>query len=455
MVTFEVKNPKTALPPLREFLTEAGGWAPLLRPLQLGRLLAPLLGVDFFDVAALEQAGLSIEAPMTLSFQEEATVLCASGTKAAQAVERARKQFSGAGQAAKEKHLGALLEGSAAGRIWREGIATKGAQVCFASGGSDALAALRSAAQAMGGAGLGATAAVKAAAGLDAPVMGYFQSHEASGAFEVHATRTALKVVGRMLPRQVEIERPRTSDALGSFEPEALAVVRAVLTPKAMSDPDGPLERGVGFLVSQACRGFDAVTANRLLAGLRPQLTGSVGLVVKGLDSTAAGERGGQYFLVSHAYVLPVKDADAARAALESGLNAIKAKGVQVVAGSEGAQWSVPVGRHALHVGIASGALVVANDAGARDVALAALRGSKPGKLPHALAFKVDGPLATAALRRISLLDVPKSPELAGLFGFGVEAGSLLKACGPIAGFADPDGGGLRFEAGLALGAKP
>jgi hypothetical protein len=148
-----------------------------------------------------------------------------------------------------------------------------------------------------------------------------------------------------------------------------------------------------------------------------------------------------------------VTDAEKARTALEAGLEKLKAKGATVapVQMPEGAQWTVAIGPHEVQVGVAYGALFLANEPTARDLALAWLKDAKPGKADHSATFVVTGPLATGALRKISVLDVPKSQELAALFAFGVEMGSLLKAAGTITGFVEPDGTALRFEAGFQL----
>ena len=283
--------------------------------------------------------------------------------------------------------------------------------------------------------------------------MGFFQGPQASGAFEIHAANTTLKVVGRAIMREALLDKPKESDLLAAFAPEAPLALRIALTPKAMADPAGPAATALGFLVANACRGCDATVTKGLLDSIRPQLTGSVGLVVKGLDPTAATEKLSRYFLVSHAYLLPVKDEQLARKALEAGIEKLKAKGVAIapVEMSEGAQWSVPLGGRDARLGVAHGALFVANDSGARALALTTLAAVKPGKDEHAASLRVEGPLATAALRRISVMDVTKSQELAALFAFGVETGTLRKAAGTIEGFAEPEAGGIHFEAGFAL----
>lgn len=446
-----VKSPESALPDLRGFLTEAGAWAPLLRPTELGRALTPLLGADLFDVSSLADAGLDVTAPMTMSFLREATVLCATSAKGPKPLMRARAQFAGAGQAAKQNVKGVLLEGAAAGSVWRAGVASKGNLVCFASGGTDALAALKGAAEAMSGAGFAATHAFRALSGPDASVMAYSQTATANAAFEVHAASRTVKLVGRAIPKHEDLlGKPRGADLLSAFAPSAPLWVRATLAPKAIADSNGPVAGAIAFLVGSACRQCGAAVSHDLFETLRTQLAGTVALVAKGLDPAAATGSMGRYFLVPHAYLLPVESPEATRKALESALAAMKSWGAKVTADGD-AQWSISLAAREVRVGVARGALFVANDVGARDLALAALEGAKPERPAHALSFRIDGPLATSALRRVSVLDIPRSSELAALFAFGVETGALLKAAGPITGFAEPDGAALRFEAGFEL----
>jgi hypothetical protein len=152
---------------------------------------------------------------------------------------------------------------------------------------------------------------------------------------------------------------------------------------------------------------------------------------------------------------LPLTDASAGGKALRSLVGKIKAHGTSVSDArgpGNGPHFSLKVGQRQVYVGIAGSVLYLSNDLPARDMALAALHDAKPGKRAHALVLDIDGPVAASALRRISILDAPKSPELASLFAFGVEGGSLLKAAGNIPGFAEPAAKGAHFEISLQLG---
>ncbi|MGC4114822.1 MAG: hypothetical protein QM765_09475 [Myxococcales bacterium] len=270
--TILVRSPKAGLPDLRAFLAEAGQWSAMLRPVELGKSLGAVLGADILDPAALSEAGVDAEAPMSVSFLREATVVCLSTVKGSKTIERARTTLAGSGQPAKQAYKGAQLEGAVAGKIWRAGVATKGSALCFASGGTDALAALKEAVDALGGQGLATTAAVKAAAGLDAPVMGYFQAAGEGGAFEVRATKGALELVGRAVLGSQPLDKPKEGDVLAGLAVEAPMALRAQLTPKAMADPGSPGASVLSFLASNACKACDAATSQAVLAALKPEV---------------------------------------------------------------------------------------------------------------------------------------------------------------------------------------
>lgn len=457
--TVVIQSPKDGLPELRAFLAEAGQWAALLRPVELGKMLGALLGADLLDPAALQEAGIDVEAPLSVSFTSDATVVCLRTVKGSKALERARATLAGSGQAAKLAYKGAALEGALAGKVWRAGVATKGQAMCLAHDGADAQAALKEAVDALGGAGLATTKAAKAAAGLDAKVIGYFQLAPggAGGAFEIRPTKTSLELSGRALLDGQVLDKPKDADALAGLGAEAPLVLRAQLTAKEVGEPGGTGASVLGFLTSSACKACDAATSKAVLQAIKPELAGSVGVVVSGIDTAGALLKPPRYYLLPHAYVLPVKDAARALKALEAAVGKLTGKGAKAtkLEISDGAGWAVALGDREARVGVAKGALFIGNDAQAVSQILAALGASKAGKPEHALSFSLDGPRATAALRKISIMDVPKSADLAALFAAGVEVGALIKAAGVVTGWADPDGAATKFQLELELQPAP
>lgn len=449
-----VASPQAALPELRTFLTQAGTYSPILKPGDLGRTLGTMLGADLLDAASLTDAGLDASSPMTLGFLKEGIVVCATPLKGGKAVNRARASLVGSGQPAKQAYKGVTLEGAAAGTQWRGGFVSRANALCVASGGSDALVALKAAVDALSGAGFASTPAFKAAPQANAPVLVYFQGHGAGGVVELRSRERTLEVVARV-QGPAWLDKPGDSDALAAFAPEAPLSVRAQLSSKSFSDPRGPAAMLLGGLLGSACKGCDAAFVRQLLESVRPQLTGAAGFVATGIDPSAAGQPLSQYFLVPHAYLLAVKDAAAAQKAVEAGLEKLRAKGATVtpVEMTEGAQWAVGLGNRDLRVGVSRGALFLANDRAALDLALAGV--AAPGRAPNAASFRLDGPRATSAVRRVSVLDVPKSQELAALFAFGVEAGALLKAGGTINGVVEPEASGWKLSTALTLPPPP
>ncbi len=449
-----VASPQTALPELRAFLTQAGAYAPILKPGDLGRTLGAMLGADLLDPASLTEAGLDASAPMTLGFLAEGTVVCGTQLKGGKAVTRARASMAGAGQPAKQAYKGVTLEGAAAGAQWRGGFAARANALCVASGGSDALVALKAAVDALVGAGFASTLAFKAAPQATAPVLVYFQGRGAGGVVELRSKERTLELLARV-QGPAWLDKPGDADALAAFAPDAPLSARAQVSSKALGDPRGPASMLLGGLLGAACKGCDATLVRTLLESLRPQLTGAAGFVATGIDPSAAGQPLAQYFLVPHAYLLTVKDAAAAQKAVEAGLEKLRAKGATVtpVEMPEGAQWAVGLGSRDLRVGLSRGALFLANDRAALDLALAGL--AAPGRAQSAASFRLDGPKATSAVRRVSVLDVPKSQELAALFAFGVEAGALLKAAGTITGVVEPEAAGWKLSTALTLPPPP
>jgi hypothetical protein len=449
-----VRSPRAGLPGLRAFLDEAGAYAPSLRPHALGTSLGSLLGADMLDVAALEQAGANVDSPLTLSFSKHGSLLCFE-TKGDAAQKRMEATLAGAGAREARKHLGATLVGSAAGKVWRAGYVSKGTRTCVSSGAADARPALEAAAAAMGKAPNATVRAFRAAtAKLSGPVVGFFNLGGATGGFELEAAKTQLGLRGLALFEKPLLAKPRKSDPLAGLQAPAAVTVFASLSKQALSDKSGPAAQALRFLVGNACERCDARASTELLDALRPHLFGSIALVAPRIDPSSIGGRLSQYFLFPHAYLLSLEKPEAAGHALAAFAKTLESSGVQVSAEKnlgEGPHFAVKLGDRQVFTGIAGSVLYLSNERATRDLSLAALKEAEPGLASHALALRLDGPLASSALRRISILDAPKSRELAALFALGVEAGALLRAAGVINGHAQPEGKGARFEIGFEI----
>jgi hypothetical protein len=447
-----IRSPKDALPPLRAFLERASAFAPALSPKALGSALGEPLGVDLLDAPALASFGVDVAAPITLSVEKGSTVVCLAGRKPL--ADGLRREASRAGPVEARFYGGARLEGSAAGgSAWRAGFASKGTQHCFASG-AGALAALKSAVDAMGGAGLAESRAwASAARELDGPVLAFLGGGVVDAAAALRPGPLRLAVRGRW-SGAVVLSKPGEGEPLLGWSAPAPFVASAKLAPAGWSDPpQGLVARALIELGAAACPRKDPEAARALWGALKGRQAGPLGLIVAGIDPSAAGEPHGRLFLFRQAWAAPLKNGAQAAAALRAALERLRAAGARVEpeprAGQEGL-YRVAVGARSLFVGARGGALVLANDPGARDLAFSALGGEARGAA-HAAQLSLDGPRAAAALSQVSLLDAARSPEMGALFAASIEAGALLKAARTVALWAEPDAAGGAFEAELSL----
>ncbi len=447
-----IRSPKDALPPLCDFLDAASAYAPMLSPHALGADLGRPLGADLLDASSLAAAGVDVAAPMTVSQEKGATVVCLSGRKPA--AEALQARFAAAGPLEARAHRGARLEGVAVGGEWRAGVASKGVQLCFASG-AGSLAALKSAADAMGGAGLAETRAwAIAARELEGPVVAFAGGRGAHFAVALRSQARRLAARGRW-SGTTPLAAPRDGEPLLGWSAAAPLVASAKLAPAAWAEPSGgPFASALEELAAAALPRKDATAARALWEALKGRCAGPLALIVAGIEPAAAGQPAGGAFLYRQAWAAALKDEAQGAAAIRAALAKLSAAGARVEPEpreGEAGPFRLAVGERSIFVGVRAGAAVVANDAGARDLAFAALEGKPRAGAARAGQLTLDGPKAAAALSRISLLDAARSSELGALFAASIEAGALLRAAGTFAARADPEPEGGRFEAELSL----
>ncbi len=447
-----VRSPGQALAEVRSFLARVGSLAPGLSPEELGRSLGSTLGADLLDPSSLGEAGVDLSSPLTVSDGVDGGVVCLAGGKAT--VARLEQGLAKVGTLSTRAHGGARLVGAQVGERWRSGYAVKGSQICFASG-SDVLAALRSAADAMNGAGLAGTKSWSLASrGIDGPVLVLVRSGDLSAAFAARPRASGLAMSGRWMGPAL-LAAPQGNHGLAGVSVDAPFVTTANLAPLAFADPPrGPLARMFFLLAEGACPRCDGGSARGLWDALKARLAGPVSLVVVGVDPSAATVPMSDYFLARNALLVELKDEAGAVAALKAAVAQWREAGVavrEVEGPGAGYDCAVPVKARTILLGVRAGVLYVANHVGTRDLVLAALEKGTARPMAHAAQFVLDGPRVVAALRSISLLDVGRSPELGLLFAASIEAAALLKAAGAIPGHADPDPLGGRFEIELNL----
>ncbi len=427
-VVLVLKSPRADLPALRELLTEASASAPMLNPARLGTSLSGPLQADLLDAGSLEAAGISLDAPMALFFDAQGSAVCLTA-KGKNALERLDATLGATAPAARLAHAGAKLSGTAVGKTWRAGYASKGETLCIASDQPDALPSLKSAAEAMAGKGIDSSKAWKSAtAGLTGSTLLYVRSPDASAALELKPSKAGLLARGRAVSAKPVLDKARDADPLGALSVSAPVAARAVLSAKLLADPAGPIASALSFMTSMACPSCDAGITKALHSALAPRLFGSLALLVFGVDATAAGLPRESYFLAPHAYLLGLKDADGARQALSAAIAKLQAGGARLAADdAEGASgWAIEVGPRHLYAGISGSVLYLANDPVARTQALTAAKveAARPTQAGSAI---LRGDLTSAALRRISVLDVGKSNLLAGLYAVALQTGPLLR----------------------------
>lgn len=444
-----VRSPKDALPPLRAFLERASAFSPVLSPKALGSELGRPLGADLLDVASLAAAGVDVSAPITFSAEKGATVVCLAGRKSA--VEGLRARMAEGGPLEVRAHGGARLEGL--GDRWRAGFATKGPQLCFASG-AGALAALKSAVDAMGGAGLAETRTWSGAAReLDGPVLAFAGGQASAGAAAaLRPEPRRLAVKGRWFGAMA-LAAPREGEAVLGWSAGTPLVASARLAPAAWADPRSPFAAALVELGAAASPRKEPAAARALWEALQGRCAGPLGLIATGIDPAAAGQPLGRAFLYPQAWAAALKDEAQGAAAVRGALERLRAAGARVEPEpreGETGPFRIAAGERSFFVGVRAGAVVVANDAAARDLAFAALEGKGRGAA-RAAQLALDGPKAAAALARISLLDAARSPALGALFAASIEAGPLLRAAGALSARADPAPDGGAFELELSL----
>jgi hypothetical protein len=228
----------------------------------------------------------------------------------------------------------------------------------------------------------------------------------------------SLRTEGQVLPA---LEPGGGPTRYGALAPPGLAVLRLRFAPGAMPE--------VLARLAAAAPGGEALA--ELAPRLAPLLTGqAAALVWQVRVSTGLRTPEARFHAVKLALVAQTRDPAAATALLGA---------------MDPARLSVREGRLTLEV--VGDSVVLANDEGARGRLVEALA-SATGAQAHALELRVDPPSVAAALAQVPLLEVVRTPELAGLLAASAELGPLLLASRTASLWLDPAGqGGLAGQA--------
>ena len=404
-----------ALPALVPFFTAAGSRSVLLRPESWRGAAHPVLEFDVTDPSSLEAAGIDPASSLTLSRLGERQVSCVAVKDPKRFAEVSDARLKRLGDVFSKKEGAVTLVGARdpLNRVLA-GYVLSAAESCAVTGnGLSVEKQLPELAKVLGKPAKGPGFAL--AQGLDGAAQLVVPKGGTQGALTLAAdglTLTANAKAKGLPLAQLAGAGPSPYAALA---PAGLAVVRARLSKGAMEP-----------VLAQVLRELPGGAQLSTLAGaVAPLLTGNVALYAARVKVTQGlRTREARYFAVKHALLAEVSDAAAVKSAL---------------GGQE--RLTFPSRAGVLELGLSGTTLWLANDAGARDAALAALAASA-GKQPHAAEAVVDPKLLAEGLSQVPLLEALQAPELAGLVAAASELGPLLLASRRVSGWLDATGAG-------------
>jgi hypothetical protein len=432
-----------ALASLSTFMERAGKDAALLRPAAWYAELHPFLSLDPRRPETLTAAGIDPAGPLTLSLDNTGRVSCSRLTdpKAFQA--RAADVLDAEGREVKPSTAGGVTTVSVARDMGgHAGYALKGNEVCaFSSLGGGFVddgagkVLLKEASRLV-------SRAAKPDARLSAvPGLLYLVVPGRKLVMGVSASDTELRLEGSSagLPLP-SFQAPGTSP-YGAMKPDGLLFSRARVAPASLSHAVG----SVSGRLQQVCPECPPSEVDALARTVARYLTGHTLLrveEVKVRGSLRSPE--GRFFAPRQALAAELTDAGAVKAALAS-----LAKFPGATALEDGHALSVKGGT--LLVRLAGRHLVVGNDEAATQTLLAALP-PQGAKLERAVDFTLDPKRVSQGLAQVSLMDVMKDKQMAGIFAIAVELGPLLGKSERLTGWLDSAPGNThRFSLTWAL----
>ncbi|MEW6430000.1 MAG: hypothetical protein AB1730_00720 [Myxococcota bacterium] len=417
-----------ALSTLMPFFTAAGSRSTLLRPEGWRAVAHPVLEFDVTDAASLEAAGIDPRSSLSASRLGDSSVSCVTVKDVRTYVDRSEARLQRLGEVSTKKEGGVTVVGArdALHRVLA-GYVLAGSESCAISGhGRSVEKQLPELAKALGKAAKGPGFSL--AQGLGGAAQVVVPKGSPLGALALSGAGLTLTADARARGLPVAPLAGAGASPFAALAPAGLATVRARLEREALAPV---LERVLREIPN-------ARALVPLASQVAPLLTGNVALyaskvkVTQGLRSREA-----RYFAVKNVLLAEVTDAAAVRALLD-------AAKLSTLASREGT----------VEVGLSGTTLYLANDTGARDVALGALE-KAAGKQAHAGEAIVDPRLLADGLSQVPLLEVLQAPELAGLVAAATELGPLLLASKRVSGWLDTAGPGQhRAQATWQLDAE-
>ncbi len=395
------------------FFTRAGARSAILRPSSWREEAHPLLKVDVTSAQSLAAAGLDATKSLTVARRGPFSISCYAVADAKVHAAQSDERLARLGEV-KAQTVGGVAVKSAVDPLGRAlaAYAVKGAEACALTGYGQTVEKELPGLAKLLGANAAALPGFKTAAELPGAAYLVKPDGPARGAVGLLGDGLTLKLEAkaRGLPLGT-LAGPGPSPFAG-LAPGGLLTLR-LRVEKAQ----------LPLVIDELAR---RVPGGAALSGparqLAPALTGNLALVVhqvkvQGTLRTAEA----RFFAVKLALLAETTDPAAAQAAVD------------------GLGGALQLERGKLEAGVQGHVVWLANDAAAKDAALAAVP-EKPGKQAHAGEVVVDPALLARALGQVPLLEAVQSPELAGLVAASAELGPLLLASEKVHGWLDPAG---------------
>lgn len=379
----------------------------------------PLVSLDVFDPAAARALGVDVERPFTLSSRGDVSVSCHSLADAGVYDKAVGEKLNRLGEVKSVEVSGVTVHSAkdSLGRVLAASI-RKGAEACAVTGHGQTLEPelpklAKLLTKAASGPGLALTKDLKGQARLVVP------SGKQHGGLALAAEGLTLKATAKAKGLPLATLAPPGPSPFAKLTVPGLAVLRLRLTPEALVP-----------VLRQSFRQMPKGEALLPVAEqLAPELSGNVAVVATRVK-------------VAHGLKSPAARFYAVKFALLAELNeGAREKAKALVASVDPKQLAVREG--GLLTGLSGDVVFLANDAAAKDAALAALPKAK-GAQAHAAELVVDPKQLAQGLAQVPLLEAVQVPMLAGLLAASTELGPLLTISEKIEGSLDPVGADVQ-----------
>ncbi|MBU8899094.1 hypothetical protein KRR26_26120 [Corallococcus sp. M34] len=418
---------------LTAFLERAGTYSSLLRPAAWRPELHPFLELDPAHPETLAALGIDAAGPATVSMRGDGRVSCTHLKDAKTFQAKAAEALAPNGAVKPVAAKGVTTVSLPRPQGGSVGYALKGDEAC-AFGGSDERGALLKEAVRL----VGRAPTPDARMGKVPGVL-YLQTPE--GVLGLDGTANSLQVEGTASTLPLPPFQALAASPYGAVKPEGLLVARAQIAPAGVAQALG----SVRTAVQSVCPECPADGVKAVAAAVARQLTGAVLLDVDAVQVRGSLRSAtGRFFAGRQALAAEVKDAAAAKAALEPVGQFPGAKPL-----ADG--WALAVKGGTLVLRLKGNQLVMGNDEAVTQALLGVLPAA-PTAQQHAVEFAVDPKRLARGLSQVSLLDVMGDDSLAAMFAASSELGPLLARSERLTGWLDSAaGGGHRFAMTWAL----